>query len=336
MMLAPKQHGPTAWVAADMADPSIWSWSLSAAQVDEVLTAVDRLAITSADDLAGITAAEFVLPTLTPCLAAMADELLNGRGFELIRGLPVAQMTELQASAAFVGIGTHLGSARSQNADGDLLGHVRNVGADVNDPTVRIYQTDERQTFHTDSTDTVGLLCLETASTGGDSLLVSAGAIYNRMLEESPELARLLFEQVATDRRGEVPPGAEPFFRIPVLSWFDDHLTVIYQRQYIDSAARFPSAPPLGDAMAAALDRFDEIANDPAMHIRMRLEPGDMQFVHNHDLLHDRTGFVDRPERPRHLLRLWLSMPGDRALPPIFASRYGSITVGDRGGIVVN
>jgi hypothetical protein len=60
-----------------------------------------------------------------------------------------------------------------------------------------------------------------------------------------------------------------------------------------------------------------------------------MQFVHNHSLLHDRTGFVDRVGSPRHLLRLWLSVPGDRKLPPAFTQRYGSIEVGDRGGIVV-
>lgn len=70
----------------------------------------------------------------------------------------------------------------------------------------------------------------------------------------------------------------------------------------------------------------------------MQLEPGDMQFVHNHSLVHDRTAFVDHPDpaRRRHLLRLWPSLPGDRPLPPTFSQRYGSIEVGDRGGIVVS
>jgi hypothetical protein len=69
----------------------------------------------------------------------------------------------------------------------------------------------------------------------------------------------------------------------------------------------------------------------------MRLEPGDMQFVYNHAQLHDRTGFTDwpEPEKRRHLLRLWLSLPGDRELPPCFAERYGTIEVGNRGGIIV-
>ena len=81
-------------------------------------------------------------------------------------------------------------------------------------------------------------------------------------------------------------------------------------------------APPVTDRMTAALDLFDEIANDPSMYLRMHLEAGDMQFVHTHSLLHDRTGFVDKPHAPRHLLRLWLSLPGDRQLPEVFATRY--------------
>jgi hypothetical protein len=69
----------------------------------------------------------------------------------------------------------------------------------------------------------------------------------------------------------------------------------------------------------------------------MDLKPGDMQFVYNHTQLHDRTAFVDWPEpaRRRHLLRLWLAIPGDRPLPECFRQRYGSIEIGNRGGILV-
>jgi hypothetical protein len=70
--------------------------------------------------------------------------------------------------------------------------------------------------------------------------------------------------------------------------------------------------------------------------VSMQLQPGDMQFVYNHSQLHDRTAFTDwpDPDKRRHLLRLWLSMPNDRALPDVFAERYGSIEIGNRGGII--
>ena len=262
--------------------------------------------------------------------------MLHGIGFEVVRGLPVERYSQAFAATIFCGIGAYLGHARSQNAAGHILGHVRNVGADAADANTRIYQTAERQTFHTDSTDVVGLLCLRQARRGGESLLVSAEAIYNRMREDSPDLLDCLFSPIATDRRGETPDGCNPWFTIPVFSWHEDRLTVMYQRQYIDSAQRFAAAPRLTDRLIEALDKFDSIANDPSMHLRMQLEPGDMQFVYNHAMLHDRTAFKDHddPKERRHLLRLWLSMPGDRALPACFAERYGSIEVGNRGGIM--
>ena len=128
----------------------------------------------------------------------------------------------------------------------------------------------------------------------------------------------------------------KPWFDIPVFSHFEGLLTVFYQRQYFDSAQRFPDARRLTEEDIAALDRFDAIANDERLVLNMRLAPGDMQFVHNHNLMHDRTGFEDytEPERKRHLLRLWLAVPGARPLPPAFAARYGSLEIGNRGGIV--
>lgn len=184
----------------------------------------------------------------------------------------------------------------------------------------------------------VGLLCLQPAREGGESLLVSAEAIYNRLRAERADLLEVLFEPIATDRRGEIPPGAKSYMTIPPLSWHDGLLTVFYQRQYIDSAQRFPGAGRLTERQVAALDAFDALANDPELSFEMRLEAGDMQFVYNHAMLHDRRAFTDwpDPERRRHLLRLWLSMPGDRELPECFCERYGSIEIGNRGGIVVD
>lgn len=266
-------------------------------------------------------------------------ELIEGSGLALVAGLSVDASTNIgreRAAITFLLVGALLGSLRSQNAAGHLLGHVTDVGADVNDPTTRIYQTNERQTFHTDSTDAVGLLCLRTARTGGASMVVSADAVYEQMVGQAPELAARLFDPIATDRRGEQPPGQDPWFEIPVLSRSGDRVTVLYQRQYIDSARRFADAPRPDAEQIRALDLFDDIMNDPAMHFRMDFTPGDMQFVYNHGLLHDRTSFVDHddPALRRHLLRVWVSLPGDRALPDSFRQRYGSIAVGDRGGIV--
>jgi len=132
-------------------------------------------------------AKDFHLPTLAPKLKARVDgEVLNGRGFILLRGLPVKRWTMREAATVFFGLGAHLGSARSQNGKGHVLGHVQDLGLASNDPNVRIYQTHERQTFHTDSCDIVGLLCLKTARSGGLSALVSSTTIFNEMRRQRP------------------------------------------------------------------------------------------------------------------------------------------------------
>ena len=236
---------PAAWVGAEMRGiPATWQWRLSAPEIAELEDAA-RAYRARHSDLACLAPDSFVLPTLQPRLDALRRTLLHGIGFELIRGIPVDRIGAELASTIFCGIGSHLGRTRSQNAQGHLLGHVRDMGKDSSDPNTRIYQTRERQTFHTDSADVVGLLCLNEAREGGDSLLVSAVTIYNEFRRARPDLLPYLFDAIATDRRGEVPPGQKPFFRIPVLNWHSGFLTVMYQRQYIDSAQRFADAPRL-------------------------------------------------------------------------------------------
>ncbi len=328
--------GPAAWTGSRMqADPEQWLVHLSARDVAE-LEAAARHYLSLGRDIGEITQADFPLNRFAQHLQALKDKLIHGIGFELIRGLPTDNYSQEMAATLFCGVGAHLGLARSQNAAGHILGHVRNIGADPNDPNARIYQTSARQSFHTDSADVVGLLCLREGMEGGDSLLVSAESIYNRMKAERPDLLDRLFDPIATDRRGEIPDGMQPFMTIPPLSWHKGKLTVFYQRQYIDSAQRFADALRLTAEHIEALDLFDRLANDADLHLSMRLQPGDMQFVYNHAQLHDRTAFTDWPDaaQRRHLLRLWLSIDGDRELPECFTQRYGSIEVGNRGGII--
>lgn len=334
--LPPEISDASAWYGPDLAGRADWIEQLSPAEIAEVESAAKSLADSSAD-LTSLSRQDFPLPTLGPRLRHLLEEVLNGRGFVLIKALPVEHWSAREAAIAFLGIGVHLGSLRMQNAAGHLLGHVKDLGRSGADPNTRIYQTRERQTYHTDSCDVVGLLCLRAAKSGGLSSLVSSTTIFNEMRRRRPDLLEVLLERIETDRRGEVPEGSDPYFSIPVFNWHEGLLSAIYQRQYIESARRFPGVAPLSPAQIEALNLFDALANDPQMHLMMELEPGDMQFVHNHTILHDRTAFEDfpEPERKRHLLRLWLAPDNARPLPEVFAERFGSVVPGDRGGIAL-
>jgi hypothetical protein len=337
--LPPEIRDRSAWYGPELARSTDWIARLSESEIAEVESATRRLAELSESsfDLTSISGQDFPLPTLGTRLRELLGEVLNSRGFVLIRALPVERWSKRDAAIAFLGIGVHLGRLRMQNAAGHLLGHVKDLGRSSEDPNARIYQTHERQTFHTDSCDVVGLLCLQGAKSGGLSSLVSSTTIFNEMRRRRPDLLRVLLDPIETDRRGEVPEGSKPYFCIPIFNWHRNQLSAMYQRQYIESARRFSGVSALTPLQIEALDLFDELANDPALNLQMELQPGDMQFVHNHTLLHDRTAFEDfpEPERKRHLLRLWLAPPNARPLPEVFAERFGSVTPGDRGGIAV-
>ena len=334
--LPPEIKGRSAWYGAELKKSTDWIKHLSEAEIAEVESATRELA-ESTFDLTSIRTDDFPLPTLGPSLHELLEEVLSGRGFVLIQTLPVQRWTRREAAIAFLGIAAHLGALRMQNAAGHLLGHVKDLGRSSLDPNARIYQTRERQTHHTDSCDVVGLLCLRTAKSGGLSSLVSSTTIFNEMRRRRPDLLSVLLDPIETDRRGEVPEGGAPYFSIPVFNWHEGLLSAIYQRQYIESARRFPGVPPLSQAQIEALDLLDELANDPTLNLTMELQPGDIQLVHNHTILHDRTAFEDfaEPDRKRHLLRVWVAPLSARPLPEVFAERFGSVTPGDRGGITV-
>jgi hypothetical protein len=334
----PLVKGPSAWVGAEMRKrESEWTCRLSPAQLDEIDAAVAAVRARGLD-LADIRRADFPLPTLGPVLDRLRGEVLDGRGFVLVRGMRVEGRPLAETATAYWGVGSYFGTARSQNAKGHLLGHVYDLGQGLSatNPLIRSYATAEAQKFHIDRCDIVALLCLRRARSGGLSTIVSSMAVHNAMAMRRPDLLERLYHPFPTDRRGEVPEGKAPFYEAPVFNPHAGTLSVLYSRLHIGSSQRFPEARRLTPEDFAALDMLGELAGDPELRLDMDFQPGDIQFLHNHTILHARSDYEDWPEteRKRHLLRLWLCPPDARPLPPVFAEVYGRITIGDRGGIV--
>jgi hypothetical protein len=119
----------------------------------------------------------------------------------------------------------------------------------------------------------------------------------------------LLYEPFYWDRNDEQSAGEDPFFQLPICRYEDGHLTFFYIPWYIRKAQRHPQVPRLTPERTELLDLIDEIAEDPAFHVEMRLEPGEINYLKNNAVLHARTEYedFDEPERKRHLVRLWLT-----------------------------
>ena len=320
-----------------MSGSGAWIRHLTEGEIREIHLAVGRVERKGLD-IAGITRGDFPLPGLAPELARIREELLRGRGFALMRGLPVRGRSMWQIATAFWGIGTHLGEAISQNAKGHLLGHVKDIGHDPHNPEHRLYATRARHRFHTDSCDLVGLFCVRPAKEGGLSSISSSATIYSEMRRRRLDLAELLSRPIHIDRKGEIPEGKGPYYRMPVFNHHAGCVTTYYARDFFDGAQRHEGVPPVSREQTEAMDMFEDLAARRDIRLDMELRPGDMQFVHNHQIVHSRTGYEDHPEpeRKRHLLRLWLSASDGRELPPVYAERYGNIALGTkRGGIMV-
>lgn len=331
----PQYHGPAAWTATQMRHRSDWIVEFSPSDLAELRDAVEASRDTPIVDL---RQSDFPLARLGERFAAIEREILQGRGFVLLRGIRMEQLDRETAARMFYGIGTWLGDAVPQNAQGHLLGHVKDLGLDPHNPKNRVYATTYRHLFHTDSADIVGLFCLQPAMRGGLSSIASSVSLYNEIARTRPDLAEVLARPFHIDRKGEIPPGKEATYRLAVFHHLDGQLTTVYARDFIQAAQRFEYVPRLSPEQLEAMDLLDELAASDAFRLDMDFRPGDIQFLHNHQVLHARTAYEDdpRPERKRHLLRLWLSARHGRRLPPGFAERYGEIEVGKvRGGIRV-
>lgn len=325
---------PSVWRREDLAAPEAWSYRLSTPEADKVfvaLTTAERTGIT----LENCTALDLPLPGLAEHLAMAQQAIEEKLGFYLLRGLPADRLTVDQNRLLYWAVGLHLGTAVSQSKRGDVLGDVRDLGTGLEGPKFRGYTSAGELTYHVDAADVTALYCLHGAKQGGISRIVSSAAIHNEILASRSDLLEVLYEPYFWSWQGNERPGEVPYYTQPIFASHRGQFLCRYTRTHIRSAEMMDELPGLTDKQLAALSLIDEIAERPDFQLETEFEPGDLQVVNNHLILHMRTEFEDypEPERRRHLLRLWLSMPNSRALPESFAPFFGDITAGAvRGG----
>lgn len=325
-----------AWSPKQFSDDLSWLHVFTDEQVAEMRAAV-AIWRSRGTTFERVQSPAGLLPSLVP-LAKIARNELASRGFLLLRGVPVDELSRDEAATLYWAIGMLIGVGTTQNAAGEFLCPVTDRGVkfgyskETNEQNARGYQSRADLNFHCDPSDVVALLCLRKAMSGGLSAIVSSETIFNIIAQEAPEHLPILMRGFPYDRKGEnwVTEGSVTP-RIPVFALHGDRVSCRYARSYINGGA-----DKLGVALTAhevaALDFFDSVARRSDVVLHMAFEPGDIQLVNNYTALHGRTSYQDHadPEQRRFLYRLWLMLDGqpwdaeDDALRNGFA-RFGNL-----------
>jgi hypothetical protein len=307
--------GPGAWRGADLVDTSDFVHVLD----DDMIAALVDLARRERDHEARSDTAFGRDPDLRrwrELAATVGRELLGGRGFSVLRGLPADELADVDNEALCSTIGRSLGVPIRQNARGDMMIRVRDEGKDFDTKGVRSFETAAQLEYHSDSSDVVGLYCVKAARSGGISTIVSSVAVHDAMVDERPDLAALLYEPWATVSVIDQTVQWKP---ICATNDVGDVFTR-YGRLYLETATDYDTTVPmLRPEQLETLDLYDSFLRDPRFALDMRFRPGDLQLLNNYRIMHSRTAYEDwpEPERRRELLRVWLVVP-DMVVPPVF------------------
>ncbi len=318
--LHPPSSERMAWRRDSFKSPTDYTIELNDGDRSELMAAVDavhrqgRLAPAYA-----LKPEDFRFKRLGERLRRGFEEVKSGYGFVLLRGLPVDGVTLDEFIAAVWGIGTYFGHPLSQNAQGELIGHV--VDATQQEQTPRMFRSNLELRLHSDITAMISLACWHKSLEGGASYLASGVAIHEEIKRRAPHLLAPLYNGFHYHRLGEEGEGEEMTtpYRMPVFTNRGGQISCRYQRAGLAAGHRERDLP-LSDLDIQALDLFDEIARAPETRLAFNLERGDMLVVNNYTVLHARTKFTEYPEaeKRRHLVRLWLDVPGFRDVPREF------------------
>ena len=321
------------WIGEELLEKPDWLVNLADDQIGEIMEMIPKLKDRSIDELAS---ERLELQHLTPQLAHIQNSLELESGATLIRGFPLDQLSEEQATKAFVAISRHIGTPISQSATGERIFHVRDAGFKEDDPRARGPNTKKKLSFHTDRCDVIGFMCLKQAKRGGENFLVSSTAIYNEIARSRPDLLEVL-NQPFYYKRHNVDLGNEsPYCRQPVFSFTEGRFACSFLRVLIDRAYASGEVEPMTDLQKESLDYLESTCERPEMQFRFYQQPGDMLFLNNWTTLHRRSEFIDHddPAEKRHLLRIWLSVPNSRPIDPLFKDNFGATEAGTiRGGM---
>ncbi|KAI0008230.1 Clavaminate synthase-like protein [Xylariaceae sp. FL0662B] len=334
--------GNLVWDGRTLADAYNWTYVLQPDQLDEIELALKHFKSLNLT-LGHVSPETFPLPKLHDELRRLSDELHNGHGFFVIRGLKVDEHSREDNIIIYTGLSAHIARQRGRQDnkfDGKpaavTLAHIKDLSTSEQNGVIGspAYTTD-KQVFHTDSGDIVSLFALDAAAEGGASKLASTWQVYNEIARARPDLIHTLTGNwdVEGFAKSDASFITRPLMYFqPATASTPNRVLLQYGRRYFVGFGALPrshSIPPITEAQAEALDTIHFLGEK--FCVDTYFQKGDIQYVNNLALFHARDGFTNTKEKQRHLLRLWLRDPENaweipEPLKPRWAELYDNVT----------
>ena len=318
----------TIWYSKDLENNFSWLSTLCIDQRREI-TAALRMAKSNGCTVECITLSDFQLPHLNNVFRGMQQALDQGYGFSVIRGVPIEGLSIGDIELLYAGITAHFGEKFNQDTKGTLIDHVADRGGNYADISVRGYTTNAQLTPHCDSGDLVVLMCVRPAKEGGINNISCTMAIYNDIVENNAEFLEPLYRGFHYNIRGNGPLGVFQNItahRVPVFSYYNNVLSCRYNEKAILTAVELPGVDPLTELEIEAIKAVAKLAMRDDIRFDIRFEAGDIVFLNNNTVLHNRGSFTDygESEKKRLLLRQWVNLHNARSLKDEFSDHYNT------------
>jgi hypothetical protein len=306
---------PSAWTGAELGGPDKVKQALTIKAPTQALAEMDALALRlRGREFPQITRQDADAPALNALMARVRQEVMDGRGLALVEGPDPARYDPADYQRLYWALGTHLGRGVIQSQFGDWVARVeRNP-----DLPWRGTTTDMELGAHTDFHEVMSLASVSLPEGGGGiSGFVSSLAVHDEILRTRPELLEPLYEGWW---------NVSPLDRVrsrrktPVYCCVDGRVSCFNNRVFYARPEEV-GGEAMPAALAEALAYMGEISRRPQVRADFLMQPGEIAFWHNFQVMHSRTRFEDGQGRRRLLYRLWLNVPEGRPMDEEISER---------------
>ncbi|WP_444886787.1 TauD/TfdA family dioxygenase [Microbulbifer sp. JMSA008] len=297
-----------AWTAAELEAKPSWKFNWPNDWPNEI-KALQEWSKEQDNPILALQADSVATPQFDQLAQKIKSEIHEGNGVTWIRG--VKGFDQATLNLLFLKISLAMG--QTIDTYGRLYG-ILDTGKSYKDEAIPVSQTNAATGVHTDSSqraiqpNILGLCCITPAIQGGKSKVVSAAQVHKNLKKQAPKKLELLYKNYIRDL---VTPGSDKDIQnilnnhFPIFSYANGKISIRYMRYWIEKGHQRVNNPLTAEALQA-LNLLDGELNNKENVVSFYMNSGDMIFIDNTRVLHDRDEFIDTPEQKRIYTRVWI------------------------------